>query len=241
VRERTDAAILTARRRTVAAPAAAAARTATLGVPLDIDALFSGPIGPLLIFALRIVDVSFSTVRILLSVRNQRVAVPIIGFFEVLIWLFAAGNAIRHLESPLHLLGYAAGFSTGTMVGLWIEEKLAIGLATMRIISKRTDAQLATNLRALGCGVTEFIGQGREGPVDVVYTVVQRRDISRVLDEVERVDADAFITVEEPREIRRGWMYSTPRRRLSAGIGMDDWMRRTVERMPHRRTGAAEG
>lgn len=194
---------------------------------LDIETLFSGPFGPLVIFGLRIVDVSFATVRILLSMRNQRVMVPIIGFVEVMVWLFAAGNAIRHLESGWHVLGYAAGFSTGTMVGLWIEEKLAIGLATMRIITKRTDAQMATNLRALGCGVTEFIGTGREGKVDLVYTVVQRRDIPRVLDEVERLDAEAFVTVEEPREIRRGWMYSTPRRRIAAGIGGRDWARRT--------------
>ncbi|MGH7507358.1 MAG: DUF2179 domain-containing protein [Longimicrobiales bacterium] len=207
----------------------------------DIDAIFSGPYGPLLIFGLRIIDVSFSTVRILLSVRNQRVMVPLIGFFEVLVWLFAAGNAIRHLESGWHLLGYAGGFSTGTMVGLWIEEKLAIGLATMRIITRRTDAQLATNLRALGCGVTELIGHGREGRVEVIYTVVQRRVIPRVLDEVERLDPEAFITVEEPREIRRGWMYSTPRRRIPAGLQVSEWMQRTSKRMQERRAHEAEG
>jgi uncharacterized protein YebE (UPF0316 family) len=201
---------------------------------LDIDAIFSGPFGPLVIFGLRIFDVSFSTVRILLSVRNQRIAVPIIGFFEVLIWLLAAGNAIRHLESGWHVLGYAAGFSSGTMVGLWIEEKLAIGLGTMRIITRRTDAQLATNLRALGCGVTEFMGQGREGKVEVVYTVVQRRSIPRVLDEVERLDPEAFVTVEEPREIRRGWMHTTPRRRIAAGLQVTGWMARTSKRMQER-------
>jgi uncharacterized protein YebE (UPF0316 family) len=172
--------------------------------------------------------------------RNQRVLVPVIGFVEVLVWLFAAGNAIRHLDSGWHVLGYAGGFSTGTMVGLWIEEKLAIGLATMRIISRRTDAQMATNLRALGCGVTEFIGAGREGKVDVVYTVVHRRDIGRVLDEVERLDAEAFVTVEEPREIRRGWMYTTPRRRLATGLPMHDWARRTAGRIEERAAREAE-
>lgn len=201
----------------------------------DIEAIFSSPFGPLVIFGLRIIDVSFSTVRILLSVRNQRFVVPIIGFFEVLLWLLAAGNAIRHLESGWHVLGYAAGFSSGSMVGLWIEEKLAIGLGTMRIISRRTDAQLATNLRALGCGVTEFIGQGREGKVDVVYTVVQRRAIRRVLDEVERLDPDAFVTVEEPREIRRGWMHSTPRRRLPVGLQVSGFMARAARQVEERR------
>jgi uncharacterized protein YebE (UPF0316 family) len=94
-----------------------------------IEQLFGGPWGPLVIFLLRIVDVSLATVRMLLSVRGQKLLVPLIGFFEVLIWLFAAGNAIRHLSSPYHVIGYAGGFAAGTAVGLWVEEKLAFGLA----------------------------------------------------------------------------------------------------------------
>lgn len=191
-----------------------------------IDAIFSGPWGPVLIFFLRIVDVSLSTLRILLSVRNVRVAVPLIGFFEVLIWIFAVGNAIRHLNSAWHVLGYAAGFSAGAMVGLWLEGKLAIGLATMRVISRHTGVELAESLRALGCGVTEFLGQGREGRVEVLYTVVPRRRIQQVLSEVERWDPGAFVTVEEPRLIRRGWMHHTPRLRMPAGLQMSEWMRK---------------
>jgi uncharacterized protein YebE (UPF0316 family) len=191
-----------------------------------MDALFAGPWGPVVIFLLRIVDVSLSTLRILLSVRNQRALVPVIGFIEVSIWIFAVGNAIRHLDSPLHVLGYAAGFSSGTMVGIWIEEKLAMGLATMRIITRRTEAGLADRLRALGCGVTEFAGQGREGRVEVIYTVVQRRRIPAVLSEVDRWDPGAFVTVEEPREIRRGWMQNTPRRRTATGLESVEWLRR---------------
>lgn len=195
-----------------------------------LDAIFAGPWGPILIFGLRIVDVSLSTLRILLSVRNRRFAVPFIGFIEVLVWIFAVGNAIRHLNSPWHLLGYAAGFSSGTMVGLWIEGKLALGLATMRIISRHTGVELAESLRALGCGVTEFLGQGREGRVEVLYSVVPRRRIQAVLAEVERWDPEAFVTVEEPREIRRGWLHTTPRMRLPAGLQTGEWARRAGSR-----------
>jgi len=183
-----------------------------------VESIFSGPWGPVLIFALRIVDVSLSTLRILLAIRNQRALVPVLGFVEVLIWIFAVGNAIRHLDSAAHVFGYAAGFSAGTMVGMWLEERLAFGLGTMRIISRRTDAALANRLRELGCGVTEFIGQGREGRVDVLYTVMPRRRLPTVLAEVEKIDADAFITVEEPREIRRGWMQAVPRLRMPVGM-----------------------
>lgn len=193
-----------------------------------IDALFAGPWGPVLIFVLRIFDVSLSTLRILLSVRNQRVMVPIIGFFEVLIWIFAVGSAIRNLESIWHVLGYAGGFAIGNIVGLWIEGKLAIGLATLRIISRAGGVELAEALRDRGYGVTEFFGQGREGRVEIVYTAVARREIPRVLAEVARWDPDAFVTVEEPREIRRGWMQSTPRQRLAPGLLGGKWVPRPI-------------
>jgi uncharacterized protein YebE (UPF0316 family) len=196
-----------------------------------LDALFAGPWGPIVIFMLRIVDVSMSTVRIVLAVRGRKYVVPLIGFFEVLVWVFAVGNAIRFLDSPLHLLGYAGGFASGSFVGLLIEERLAIGYATIRVVSRHAGVEMSDALRALGFGVTEFAGQGRDGPVEVAYTVCQRRDIPRVVAEVERWDTQAFITVEEPRDIRWGWMHSTPRQ-MSIGLGgMNDFMRRMTGRL----------
>jgi len=186
----------------------------------DLSLVFAGPWGPVLIFLLRICDVSISTLRILLSLRGHRYLVPVLGFVEVTIWIFAVGNAVQHLDSPLHVLGYAGGFSMGTLVGLWLEEKLAIGMATVQIISAHGGVEMADALRERGFGVTEFAGQGREGTVEVVYTAVTRRQIRHVMAEVDRWDPDAFVTVEEPRELRRGWMFSTPRHRLGANLGI---------------------
>jgi len=173
--------------------------------------LFAGPWGPILIFGLRIVDVSLATLRMLLTMRNRRSVVPIIGFFEALIWVFAVGTAIRNLNSTWHLLGYAGGFSAGTVTGLWLEGKIALGLATVRIICRDRERgeRLADALREKGFGVTEFAGEGREGRVGFIYTVVTRRQIPSVLREVESRDPDAFVSIEEPRSIHRGWMFGT--------------------------------
>jgi uncharacterized protein YebE (UPF0316 family) len=179
-----------------------------------IGQLFGGPWGPVLIFCLRIVDVSLSTTRILLAVRGHKRIVPFIGLAEVLIWLYAAGNAMRHLDSGWHVLGYATGFATGNMVGLWLEEKLALGYATLRVITRTGGVALADRLRGLGYGATEFAARGREGPVEVIYLVVPRRETERVLDEVDSVDRTAFITVEQPREIRWGFFHHKPERTL---------------------------
>ena len=188
-----------------------------------LDPLFAGPWGPILIFCLRIVDVSLATVRVLLAVRNHRLIVPVLGFFEVTVWIVAVGSAIRNLESAWHVLGYASGFAAGNFVGLWIEEKLAFGLATVRIISMYGGVEMAEALRDRGFGVTEFSGQGREGPVEVVYTVLRRRQVPEVLAEVQRWDPQAFVTVEEPRQVRSGWQPARRRRPLvRAGLGFPD-------------------
>lgn len=196
-----------------------------------LEALFAGPYGPLVIFCLRIVDVSMSTIRIVLSVRGHKKIVPLIGFFEVMIWVLAVGNAIRFLDSVWHLLGYGAGFATGNMVGLWIEERLAIGYATIRVVSTHAGVEMADALRTIGFGVTEFSGHGRDGRVEIIYTVCMRRDIERVIREVERWDRQAFITVEEPRDIRWGWMQTTPRQRFPTGADMHRMMKTMSARL----------
>ena len=137
-----------------------------------MDVLLASAWGPLFIFLLRIVDVSLATLRMLLAVRGIKMVAPIIGFFEVLVWVVAVGTVIQHLDSPLHLVGYAGGFATGTFVGLLIEERMALGMASIRIVSRFGGVELAEALREQGYGVTEFSGQGKEGQVEVLDAVV---------------------------------------------------------------------
>ncbi len=176
-----------------------------------MEALLLGPLGPILIFLMRIADVSLATVRMLLIMRNYRVLAPLIGFFEVLIWIFAAGVAIQHLESPLHLLGYAGGFAAGNWVGLWLEGKMALGLAALQAFTPSHGKEVAEALREIGHGVTEFTGRGRGGRVSVIYSVVQRRNVPQAMAAVHALDEDAFLTVGEISGIHYGWMF--PKRR----------------------------
>lgn len=175
-----------------------------------IPELLSGPWGPLLIFCLRVTDVSMATVRVLLIVRNAKWIVPLIGFFEVSLWVIAVSAVVQNLHSPLHVVGYAGGFATGNFVGMLIEERLALGLATMRTMVKQGGAELATALRETGFAVTEQEGRGRDGPVEVLYSVIARRKIGPYISVVEHVAPGSFLVVDEPRAIRGGFMF--PRR-----------------------------
>ena len=170
-----------------------------------MDTWFALPYGPLLIFAMRVVDVSMGTVRLILMVRGWRNGAATVSFFEVLVWIVAVGHAMRHLTSPYHLVGYAGGFATGTYVGVSVEHALALGQVAVRAILPNGDGgRVARALREAGYAVTEIDGRGREGPVDLVNIVVTRRNAEGVAVVIEEVAPRSFITVEEVRSARRG-------------------------------------
>ena len=171
---------------------------------MDIDALFASPWGALLIFLARILDVSIDTMRVLFAIRGRRGYAAILGGFQAVIWIFAVGNAVKHLDSVLHIVGYAAGYATGTFVGVTIEGLVAYGVAMLRVVSSQGGDAIARSLRDHGYGVTELQGRGREGDVAVVMAVVERGHLGEVMDLVHEIDEAAFMTVEEPTMLRGG-------------------------------------
>lgn len=171
---------------------------------MNLDALFASNWGALVIFLLRIVDVSCDTMRVIFAIRGRRLVAASLGFFQALVWIFAVGIAVKHLDSILHVLGYAAGFASGTFVGITIERLLAFGVAIVRVVSRHSGVEIAEALRTRGYGVTEFPGFGRDGAVEILHSVVQRSHLDEVLALVAQWDKDAFVTVEEPTVLRGG-------------------------------------
>ena len=172
------------------------------------DQLFASPFGALLIFCLRIVDVSCDTMRVLFAIRGKRGIAGVLGFGQALVWIFAVGNVVRHLDSPLHIVAYAGGYAAGTMVGITIERAVAYGLALVRIISRHGGVEIAHALRERGYGVTEIGGFGREGSVEILNSVVHRSHLDEVMRIVDQYDPRAFVTAEEPRILRGGSLAS---------------------------------
>jgi uncharacterized protein YebE (UPF0316 family) len=178
-------------------------------VSSDVFAIFGDPLwGPIVIFLLRIVDVTLDTMRVLFMVRGRRLPAGVLGFLMALVWIIAVGNAMKHLDSIWHILGYAAGYGTGTMVGITIENFVAFGLIQLRIVSKHGGVEIAEGLRDRGYGATEFSGFGRDGAVEIVQSVVQRAHLDEVLAIVDKFDDAAFVTVEDPQVLRGGSVVS---------------------------------
>lgn len=165
----------------------------------------TGPIlGGLVIFIARVVNVSLGTIRTVVSVRGQKYLATAIGFVETLIFILAISNVLQNVGNIWNVLGYCGGFATGTLVGLVIEERLALGYVTVQAISPSPNDSIASALRGAGYGATEVIGKGLDGNVHVVTAVVKRRNVSNVVGLINEADKDAFVTVENTGRVLRG-------------------------------------
>lgn len=162
-------------------------------------------LGALLIFVLRIGDMSLDTIRVLFVVRGRKGLAWVLGFFQALIFVVAISSVLSNLNNLFNVLGYAAGFATGNVVGMLIEERMALGHIHLTIYSSTRGAAVAEALRKDGFGVTEVSGRGKDGTVTVLHCSVLRKKVDAVETIVLEEDPSAFITTSDVRQVRRGF------------------------------------
>jgi len=166
--------------------------------------VFTWVVLPILIFLARICDVSIGTIRIIFVSRGKKILSPILGFFEVSIWLLAISQIMQNLNNVACFLAYAGGFAMGNYIGILIEEKLAIGTLIIRIFLVSGEAAMKEKLYQAGFGVTSVDAHGRNGNVSVLYTVIKRRDLSKAVAIIDSCEFKAFYSVEEVKTVRQG-------------------------------------
>ena len=161
-------------------------------------------LGGLLIFVMRLCDVSIGTVRVILLTRGKKYYAAALGFFEVMIFILAISRVIQNDLSMWNVFAYCAGFAAGNIVGATLEERIALGFSCVRVFSRDRGTELSAALRQADFGVTEMLGRGREGRVYVVETAVRRRDVPYVHRIATRMDKDAFVTVDQCGSVFQG-------------------------------------
>lgn len=165
--------------------------------------LFSYVILPFLIFIARISDVSIGTVRIVMVAKGEKKIAPVLGFFEVLIWLIAISQIIAHLDNWVCYVAYGAGFATGNYVGMIIEEKLAMGIVQLQIIT-RTDAHLLIEkLKLEGYGITHQEAHGALEEVSIIYSIIKRTDLPKVDDIIQEYNPTAFYSIADVKFVNK--------------------------------------
>ena len=159
---------------------------------------------PVLIFLARICDVSIGTMRIIFVSKGKRNIAPILGFFEVLIWITAISKIMQNLDNYINYIAYAAGFATGNYVGMIIEEKLAMGILMVRIFAHERGPELVQTLNGNGYGATVVEAHGAREKVHLIYTIVQRNELDSVLKVITTFNPKAFFTIEDIKAANEG-------------------------------------
>lgn len=166
------------------------------------DDMFGLFLIPLLIFFARILDVSLLTLRIIFTSRDQIKLAPIVGFFEVFIWLLAIGQLFINISNILYYFAYAGGFATGNYVGIYIDRKLSIGLLNLQLIITQNPDILLKSLKEAGYGLTVLSTEGYHNTL--IQLIIKRKNFKQVIDIIEQKYENAFISVQQVQSVKGG-------------------------------------
>ncbi len=168
---------------------------------------------PLLIFFARVIDVSLQTLRIIFTSKDRIYLAPIVGFFEVLIWLIAIGQIFRNLSYISYYIAYASGFAAGNFCGIYLERKISIGMVSIQLILKKNPEYLLTMIKNAGYITTVLSAEGKNGNVKLVILIIRRKRLSEILNIIEIHYPNAFISIEQVQSVSGGGFTSTLRGR----------------------------
>ncbi len=159
---------------------------------------------PIIIFFARILDVSLGTLRIIFVSKGEKYKAPLIGFFEVFIWIVIISQVFERAHSMIAYVSYAAGYATGNFVGIIIEQKIAFGILLCRAYTQKGGARLVEILHNNGYGATMFKGVGSMAETEIVETVIERKSLPKVHKIMSEFDKDIFYVAEDVRTRKSG-------------------------------------
>ena len=166
---------------------------------------------PLLIFLARITDQTIGTIRLIYAAKGFKYIAPVVGFFESFIWLTAISQIMKHLDNIYCYVAFAGGFAMGNFFGIFLEQKISIGVVLVRVILQKYEAALGENLKAAGFGFTLIDATGREGSVKLIFSTINRRELKKYLKIVHEIRPNAFYTVEDIRHVKGNVFEKTKR------------------------------
>lgn len=166
--------------------------------------LFTYVLLPGLIFISRVADVTIGTTRIVMVSKGHKFWAPFLGFFEMLIWLVAVSKIFQNLDNWVCYIAFAAGFGMGNYVGLRVEEKLAVGIVKIQIITRKKAGKLIEKLGEAGYGITHHEANGSSESVSIIYSIIKRSEISKVEHIVQSTNPKAFYSIEDVKFVNEG-------------------------------------
>jgi uncharacterized protein YebE (UPF0316 family) len=161
----------------------------------------------LVIFFARVLDVSLGTIRVQFIFRRKKVLAALTGFVEVLIFIVVVSQVIRDIQHWPYVLAYAGGFATGTLLGMYLSEKLSRRVVQTTVICNGPQEELETAVREAGFALTRHEGIGRDGAVSVIDVVCSAVQLSDLITVVYTIAPKAFLYTHELAGMRGGFVY----------------------------------
>ncbi len=160
--------------------------------------------GLLIMFA-RILDVSMGTIRTIVLVQGRILLAFVLGFFEVIIWVSVVSAVISQVhESPILAVFFALGFALGNVLGILVEQKIALGPILLKLITPENRRDKIVNaFKELSLDATTFAGTGTQGPVTEIYTVCRRKDLKTIIPLLRKIDPEVFYFTEQVRDVSK--------------------------------------
>ena len=178
--------------------------------------LFVWVIIPLLIFLSRITDQTLGTLRFIFLSKGYKYIAPFLGFFEVIIWLIAVTQIIKHIDNPISYIAYGAGFAAGNYLGMILEEKLSLGKVMLRIIPNKDTSKLIEYMKSQNFGITVIDAHGSVGDVKMIMSIMDRKDTKELIPMINTFNPHAFFTIEDIRAVKEGVFRSRRKFSLSS-------------------------
>lgn len=198
---------------------------------MDLSTIISEPwlswvVVPTLIFLARILDVSIGTLRVIFISKGMRLLAPILGFFEVFIWLLAIGEIMNNLTNWMNYFAYSAGFALGNHIGMEIERRLALGLVILRIITNQKCDDLTEDLRSKDLGVTVVSAEGKFGPTKILFLMLSRKKLQTAQTIIKKHNPHAFYSIEDIRYANEGIFPNRREARKHLDLLHRNWFRK---------------
>lgn len=169
-----------------------------------------------IILVINIVYVSFSTIRMILTLKGKRYVAAFVSVFEIVVYVFGLGLVLENLNEFQNVLAYAIGYGIGVVVGSKIEEKMALGYITVNVVSSNPDLEFTKKIREKGYGVTSWMSYGMDGDRLSMQILSPRKYEHLLYETITDIDPRAFIITYEPKQIHGGfWVKKVRTNRLS--------------------------
>ena len=160
------------------------------------------------IFLARIVDVSLGTVRTVLVVKGKNFTPAIVAFFEVLIWFYAAREALNtEINSILIPIFYAGGYAAGTYIGTFISTHFFESLIGVQVITQTSlESKMLKEIRSSGFGasVIDLKNTHKKTKKNMLIIHLNKSKLKKLTKIIRRNDPDAFVVISENKYIQNG-------------------------------------